>query len=171
MKKRIISLILAIVISLSSMTMLTYTVSAARISSDKHVATGIRGGQTIYIKSNTGWNTELFGNTFRTKVKLSLSTTANDGVYAYFEKVGAAYDIQVDVYKKTGNKWKIYKSGEYNCNYKGVILSQILLPGKGVDYKIVITPEVDGIPGFSKPSDINGFKAEITSYGKIKSVS
>lgn len=178
--KRILCAFFALITVFSFAFALNVGVSAASISSNKHTATGVKGGQTVYIKTNTGWNTELFGNTFRTKVQITLPKA----YFEYFQwnlSTGKYAKMQVTTYKKTSSGWSKQSSlsGTFNCNNKGVLSTgasakTFVLPGKGVQYKMVITPKVSepvtGMVGY-KASDYTNIKVQITSYGTITSVS
>ncbi|MBQ7547165.1 MAG: hypothetical protein IJT41_09400 [Clostridia bacterium] len=181
MKKRAMAMVLALVTMVTFIFGLQLTASAASISSNKHVATGIKGGQSVYITSNTGWNTELFGNTYRTKIQIALPNS----YFEYFQynlTTGKVAKVRVDVYKKSGTSWVKQNnlSGTFNCNNKGVLSTgatpkTFVLPGKGVQYKVKITPVVDdpvsSFLGWFKASDYKNIKVTITSYGTITSVS
>ncbi|MBR5618808.1 MAG: hypothetical protein IKW76_03645 [Clostridia bacterium] len=181
MKKRAISLVLALVTVVTCLFSVQFSANAASISSNKHTATGVKGGQCVYITSNTGWNTELFGNTYRTKIQITLPAS----YYEYFQynlSTGACAKMRVDVYKKSGGSWVRQSniSGTFNCNNRGVLSvgatsKTFVLPGKGVHYKVKITPvvtdPVSSFLGYSKASDYKNIKVAITSYGTITSVS
>ena len=64
--KKIVSIILTLMVVFGTVFSTSVVSNAASISSNKHTANKVVGGQTVYIKSNTGWNPELFGNTYRT---------------------------------------------------------------------------------------------------------
>ena len=152
---------------------------AASISSNKHTATGVNASQSVYITSNNGWNTELFGNTYRTQVQIKLGSA----YYEYFQynlSTGRYAKVKVTIYKKTNNKWSQYSQGTYNCNNKGYISSgssakTFVLPGKNVQYKISFSPivsePVTSMIGYSRPANLNNMTVSITTYGQITSVS
>lgn len=169
---------LAMIIAISTLFCVAIPSFAATISNNKHTATGIKGGQTVYIKTNTGWNTELFGNTYRTKVQITLPKA----YFEYFQhnlSTAKCAKMKVEIYKKNGSSWSLYSSGSYNCNNKGVLSQSstaktFVLPGKGVNYKIKITPIVkEPVVSYcgGKPTNYTNIKVAITSYGTITSVS
>lgn len=175
--KKFISILLAIMVIFST----ALVGNAASISNNKHKATGINGGQTVYIKSNTGWNTELFGNTYRTKIQIKLPS----GCFEEFQyNLSTKNDAKVNItiYKKSGSSWVKQSglSGSFNCNNKGYICNTNgtaktwILPGKGVEYKVVIAPKITWLTrdwlGFDSVSDMKGFTLNITSYGTITKV-
>ena len=179
--KKFLSIVLVIMVVVGTVFSTSVMSSAASISSNKHKATGINGGQTVYIKSNTGWNTELFGNTYRTKIQIKLPSACFEE-FQYNLSTGSVAKINVTIYKKSGSSWvkQTGLSGSFNCNNKGYICSSNgsvktwVLPGKGVEYKVVIAPKMNWITedwlGFNSVSDMRGFTLSITSYGTITKV-
>lgn len=175
--KKAISIILALIVVFSS----TLVCSAASISSNKHTATGINGGQTVYIKTNTGWNTEKFGNTYRTKIQIKLPSSCFEE-FQYNLSTKNDAKVNVTIYKKSGSSWvkQSSLSGSFNCNNRGYICTSNgsaktwVLPGKGVEYKVVIAPKMTWLTedwlGFNSVSDMKGFTLTITSYGTITRV-
>ena len=162
--KRMIAMICAVVTILSCFAMFA---GAASITSDKHTATGIKGGQTVYVTSNTGWN--YWMPMYTTKLTITIPKDFRE-LYQYngLEQVKR---IQVTTYKKTSNKWVKQNdlSGKYYCDgYTGILSKTFKLSGSGVQYKIVITPEYQVT--VERPSDMTGIKAQI-NYGRITSVS
>ena len=180
--KKFISIALAIMVVVGTVFSTSVMSSAASISSNKHTATGINGGQTVYIKSNTGWNTELFGNTYRTKIQIKLPSGCFEEFQYNLSTKGDA-KVNVTIYKKSGSSWvkQTGLSGSFNCNNKGYICNSNgsaktwVLPGKGVEYKVVIAPKMTWLTrdwlGFDSVSDMRGFTLNITSYGTITKVS
>lgn len=176
--KKFVSVILVIMVVFST----TIMCSAASISSDKHKATGINGSQTVYIKTNTGWNTEVFGNTYRTKIQIKLPSSCYEE-FQYNLSTKNDAKVNVTIYKKSGSSWvkQSNLSGSYNCNNKGYICTSTgstktwVLPGKGVEYKVVIAPKMTWLTtdwlGFTSASSMKGFTLNITSYGTITKVS
>lgn len=171
--RRLMSFALALVMIISAFASFAITASAASISRNKHVASNVKGGQTVYIKSNTGWNTELFGNTFRTKVQVKLPSK----YFEYFQynlSTAKEAKMSVTIYKKSGSTWSKYISGKYNCNNKGILTTTFVLPGKGVQYKVVVSPVmtwlINDYLDINKPSDMTNLTVSITSYGTITSV-
>lgn len=176
--KKFLSSILAVIIVVSTIFCIAVPAFAATISSNKHTATGVKGGQTVYITSNTGWNTELPGGAYRTKVQITLPKAYFE--YFQYNLTTAKYaKMKVEIYKKSGSSWSLYSSGTYNCNNKGVLSQNATaktfeLPGKGVNYKIKLTPVVkDPVSSYcgSKAANYTNIKVAITSYGTITSVS
>lgn len=178
--KKVLSVILSALTITSIMFLFVVSTQAASISGNKHVATGIKGGQTIYIFSNNGWNTEKFGNTYRTKLTITLPAKYRKG----FERTTSHANcyFQIDVYKKVSGKW-VKQTNLCKKNVlvqsDGVILKNLVLPGKGVNYKIKLNPIVYdwesfnmlGVQGtYRKVSDLNAITAQI-NYGWIQSVS
>lgn len=175
--KKIVSIILVIVMAFST----AIACSAATISSNKHKATGINGGQTVYIKTNTGWNTEMFGNTYRTKIQIQLPSSCYEEFQFNLTTKNVA-KVNVNVYKKSGSSWvkQSNLSGSFNCNRNRYICNSNgstktwVLPGKGVEYKVVIAPKMTWLTtdwlGFNSVSDMKGFTLNITSYGTITKV-
>ena len=174
--KRIVAM-LCIVATI--ITCIGLTAGAASISGNRHTATGVNAAQSVYITSNNGWNTELFGNTYRTKIQIKLGAS----YYEYFQynlSTGSVAKMKVMIYKKSGNAWSLYSQGTYNCNNRGYISSgssakTFVLPGKNVKYKVSFAPVV-GEPvasfiGYSRPANLNNMTVAITSYGTITSVS
>ena len=175
--KKAVSFILAIILVFSS----ALVCSAASISSNKHTATGIIGGQTVYIKSNTGWNTEAFCDTYRTKIQVKLPSSCFEE-FQFNLSTSKDAKVNVTVYKKVNSSWvkQSALSGSYNCNSRGYICNAggstktWVLPGKGVEYKVVIAPKMTWLTrdwlGFDSVSDMKGFTLNITSYGTITKV-
>ena len=179
--KKIVSIILTLMVVLGTVFSTSVVSNAASISSNKHTATGINGGQTVYIKSNTGWNTELFGDTYRTKIQIKLPSNCYEE-FQFNLSTCADAKINVTIYKKSGSSWVKQNdlSGSFNCNKAGYICNSLgkaktwVLPGKGVEYKVVIAPKMTWIAtdwlGFKSVSDMKGFTLNITSYGTITKV-
>lgn len=180
--KKALSVTLAILLILITVFSTIILAGAAAISKDKHTATGVKGGQTVYITSNTGWNTELFGNTYRTKVQIKLPSDTFE-YFQYNLSTGKYAKMNVNVYKKSGNSWvkQTALSGTFNCNNKGYLCASgataktWVLPGKGVQYKITVAPVLTWLTsdylGFSSASDMKNITVKITSYGTITKVS
>ena len=162
--KRMIAMICAVVTILSCFTMFA---SAATISRDKHTATGIKGGQAVYVTSNNGWN--YWMPSYTTKLTITIPKEFRE-LYQY-NGLEQVKQIQITTFKKVNNKWVKQNdlSGKFYCNgYTGVLSKTFKLSGSGEQYKIVITPEIQVT--VDRPSDMTGIKAQI-NYGKITSVS
>lgn len=176
--KSLLCVLLCLVMAFS--TVAGISASAASISSNKHTATKVKGGQTVYICSNTGWNTELFGNKFRTQIQINLGNDFQ--CFQYHFSIAKSGKVNVSIYKKSGSKWVKQNnlSGNFNVNSRGYISEKtaaktFVLPGKGVQYKVIVTPVItDSTREFGniyKASDMDDITVKITSYGTIKSVS
>lgn len=185
--KKFVSFVLVLMVVFGTVFSTAVVSNAASISSNKHTATGINGGQTVYIKSNTGWNTELFGNTYRTKIQIRVPVDENGlakyGEFQYTLRDTAQYaKVDVTIYKKSGSSWVKQNnlSGSFNCTRNGYLCTTSgtaktwVLPGKGVEYKVVIAPKINWLTedwlGFDSVSDMKGFTLKITSYGTITKV-
>lgn len=181
--KKITAVVLALALAFGTMFSLAVSANAASISKNKHIATDVMGGQTIYITTNTGWNTELFGNTFRTKVQISLGDD-----YQVFQHILSTDYIgyfQVKTYKNVNGKW-VYQSnlsGKFNTRSSNPYLANpnnlassktFVLPGKGIKYKMVVSPIItDNTREYGyiyKASDMKDITVKITSYGTITKV-
>lgn len=169
--KKVTAVILVVAIFVTGLSVIG---SAASISKDKHKATKVNSSQTVYIKSNTGWNTELPGDFYQTKIKVKFGSEW----FELFQKMhstdgGKLAKMRITIYKKTNSGWTKYKDGKYNCDNKGYT-SEIMLKGKGVNYKIVFTPVVDEVVadfyGINAPDQYDDMSVIITSYGTITSV-
>lgn len=140
-------------------------VTPAATISDHHTAQNIRGGQTVYITSNGGWNYFLYP----TIATIQLTTDNSKSVY----QRGLYDDVNVKVYKYSGNTWKLYKTANCKCNYgDGKLNTSFKLEGQSVKYKIVITPIVKSAYAqyfFYKSSDVTGIKLGI-NYGNVTKV-
>ncbi|MBQ1995720.1 MAG: hypothetical protein II237_05970 [Clostridia bacterium] len=175
MKKRILAAIMAIMMMVS---VFAPTASAASIASNKETAKAIRGGQAIYVTTN---NTIFSKTGFGTDIDIYMSKTANNGIYDMFKATTTNARIKVEVYKKSGSKWVLYKT-KTNCQVKSPdgFIVQVELPGKGVQYKIVVTPNYHSgcsedllklVYGVTKnPKDLNGFWVDLDYGGKITKV-
>ena len=164
--KRTIALICAII---TLLVCFSNFASAATVSKDKQSVTGIRGGQTVYIKTNTAWNTNFCGGLYRTNVRIFIPIGYRD----QYQKSAASSgkQIKITTFQRAGSSWVRQKnlSGSFFCNgYSGLLNCDLRLPGKGVLYKIVITPEKQGT--VRTPSDMTGIKLDI-NYGTIVGVS
>ena len=147
---------------------LSLSASAATISSDKHATIGIKGGQTVYLTTNNAWNTSLPGGLFNTVVRVTIPIVYRS-LYQK-SKVEQTGRIQISTFKKVNNRWvKQNKlSGLFHCDaYSGVIDDSFRLPGKNMQYKLVITPERQAT--VRVPSDMTGIKLDI-NYGAITNV-
>lgn len=144
------------------------TVDAATISTGGRQVSGIRGGQSVCLTTNKAWYTSLSCGIVNTIVKITIPIAYRDN---YREsKTGDTKAIQLTVYKKAGDHWvkQDKLSGKFHCNpYSGILTENLRLPGKGVQYKITITPERQG--SLHKASDMTGIKFEI-NYGVITGV-
>ena len=164
--KRMFALICAIITLVACF---SHSASAATVSKDKHSITGIRGGQTVYITTNTAWNTNLCGGLFKTNVRIIIPIGYRDQYQNSAASSGK--QIRLTTYQRAGSSWVKQKdlSGNYYCNgYSGLLNCDLRLPGKGILYKIVITPEKQGT--VRTPSDMTGIKLDI-NYGTIIGVS
>ncbi len=174
--KKVVSVFLALLILMTTLFSTAMLADAATIK-DKHTATGVKSGQTIYITTNTGWNTELFGNTYRTKVRIALDK--NQGM-DFSQALSTNFGVNVTVYKKSGSKWvkQSNLSGTFKtCPYahgsyltKNSSIKTWVLPGKGVQYKIVITPNSNYTTLYPN-TQLTNMTVKITSYGRITKVS
>lgn len=184
MKKRILAVIMAIMMMVS---VFAPTASAASIASNKKKATGIYGGQTIYITTNNSIGAYTGGMT-----DLSINIPSEYAFYYQNKKTSSAGNsystarIVLTTYKKQGSKWVHYKTTRHICTSTGRVQttakdfinrvnfkSCLELPGKNIQYKIVITPEINDVVkewcGLYKASDMKGITASI-DYGKITKV-
>ncbi len=172
MKKRILAAIMAIMMMVS---VFAPTASAASIASNKKKATGIYGGQTIYVTTNPS----IFAKTgFGTDITIKLS----EPHATHYMKTGFNNKIKVETYKKSGSGWSKISSkcGSFNVVHKDGYIVKIELPGQKVQYKVVITPvcthgislkECYANKGFSINSikDVKNFTATL-DYGTITKV-
>ena len=124
----------------------------------------LEGGQTVYITTNPKWS----GGSRNALVSLTLPIDCRD---AYCEKrTGDTSYIQITTFKKIGTEWVEQKklSGKYTCNpYSGLLSDGLRLPGKDVEYKLVITPECNDV--VRVPSDMSRIQVSV-SYGTVTNV-
>ncbi len=181
--KRVFSLLLAILM-VASMPMLA---SAASISSNKKKATKVVGGQTIYITTNS---TVFASSGGMTDLTINIPSEC---AYYYQNKntssAGNSYStarIKLTTYKKVGSKWVHYKTTRHICTSTGRVQttakdlinkanfkSCLELPGRNVQYKVTITPEVNSATkewaGIYKASDMKNITVSVDT-GKITKV-
>ncbi len=177
MKRRLTATFLAIVMIVSVFAQSCVMASAANISSNKKKATNICGGQTIYVTTNTS----IFANTVFGETDLTLYLK---GYHAnYYMKTCYNNKIKIETYKKSGNSWKKVsaKCGSFNVVHKDGYIVKIELPGRNVQYKVIITPVCthNGISlkqcyenkgdYISGVKDVTGFTASL-DYGTITKV-
>lgn len=164
--KRVLAMLLVISSLVTMLSAFGLSAQAASISSNKHTATGIKGGQTVFITTNTGWN--YWMPWYTTKLTITIPSDFKDEYQNGRRKTDMNAGIQVIVYKKTNGNWKTQSSGIYYCDRWSGQLNSIKLSGNGIQYKITIRPQTTGSVHFA--SDVTGIKAQI-NYGKITSVS
>ena len=160
--KRAIALLLAVITMLASLML-----SASAVSENRQQDSMI-GGQAVYVTTNRAWNTNLPGKLFNTVMRIILPIDCSDAYSSSKAKKNAA--IQIAVYKKMENRWvkQCKLCGKFNCNaYSGLLENGLRLPGKNVQYKIVITPE--RTKTVRVPSDMTGIKISL-NYGTITDV-
>ena len=123
----------------------------------------LTGGQTVYITTN-----HKTGGAVNAVVSLTLPIDCRD---AYCDsKTGDTSYIQITTFKKVGGEWVEQKklSGKYTCNpYSGLLSDGLRLPGKDVEYKLVITPECNDV--VRVPSDMSRIQVSV-SYGTVTDV-
>lgn len=145
------------------------TADAAFISKSKQSVTGVKGGQTVFVTTSKKWNSNFPGGMFNTVLKITLPVMFRDLFCK--DSSGQNAKIRVTTFKKAGKGWvKQNKlSGSYFCNaYSGVLSKTFRLPGKGVQYKIMITPERQS--ALKAPSDLTGIQVELSNNGTVDTV-
>ncbi len=167
--KKIHRLIAILCVLATICTAFSVTADAAVVAKSGQSATGVKGGQTIFVTTNKSWNTNLPGGMFNTVLKITIPVLFRD----LFSEDGLDQNarLRVTTFKKAGKGWvKQNKlSGAFFCNaYSGVLNRTFRLPGKGTQYKIVITPERKA--ALKTPSDLTGIKVELSNHGTVDSV-
>ncbi|MBQ7597983.1 MAG: hypothetical protein IJU56_05335 [Clostridia bacterium] len=168
MKKinRIIAILCVIATVFSA---LVLSASAATVTNAKQTATGVKGGQTILVTTNKKWNSNLPGGFFNTVLKITIPVYCRD-LYSK-EGSGDSKKIQVTTYKKTNRGWVLQNklSGKFFCNaYSGLLSKSFRLPGKGAQYKIVVTPEQQS--AVRVPADMVGIQVDLSNHGTVDAV-
>lgn len=164
--KRIIAILCIIATVFSA---LALSASAATVKNARQSATGVKGGQTIFVTTNKSWNSNLPGGFFNTVLKITIPVYYRD-LYSK-EGNGNSKQIQVTTYKKTGKGWVLQNklSGKYFCNaYSGLLSKTFRLPGKGAQYKIIVTPEKQ--PSVRVPADMIGIQVDLSNHGTVDAV-
>jgi len=157
--KRATAILLSVIAIAVVLSCFSVPVSAA--SAGIHNA-NLTGGQVVYVTTNDTWNTYLPGGLFQTYVKITLPLFCRAD---YSKSVtGDTAAMQITTYKMIDGEWveQPKLSGSFHCNpYSGLIEDGLRLPGKGVDYKLVIVPECT--ENVQTPSDMTGLKLELSN--------